>query len=48
MVASKLGVERKAASRYLKAFEEINLLKSQVVWKETLYINNELFNILKK
>ncbi len=48
MVASKLGVERKAASRYLKALEEINLLKSQVVWKETLYINNELFNILKK
>lgn len=48
IITSKLRVERKAASRYLKALEEIGVLKSQIIWKETLYVNTDLFNIFKK
>ncbi|MFY0689171.1 MAG: Fic family protein [Cyclobacteriaceae bacterium] len=47
-VVNKLGVERKAASRYLKELENIGVLKSQKVGRETLYINKSLIEILKK
>lgn len=47
-VVTRLGVERKAASRYLKELEEIGVLKSQKVGRETLYINKELIKILKQ
>ena len=47
-VVDKLNVERKAASRYLKELESINVLKSQKVGRETLYINKELIEILKQ
>ena len=47
-VVNKLGVERKAASRYLRELEEIGVLKSQKVGRETLYINKELIEILKQ
>ena len=47
-VVTKLGVERKAASRYLKALEGIGMVESQKVGRETLYINRELIEILKK
>lgn len=47
-VVSKLGVERKAASRYLKELESIGVLESQKVGRETLYVNKELIEILKK
>ena len=47
-VVNQLGVERKAASRYLKELEEIGILQSQKVGRETLYINKELIEILKK
>jgi len=47
-VVSKLGVERKAASRYLKELESIGVLESQKVGRETLYINKELIEILKQ
>ncbi|WP_282037754.1 Fic family protein [Saccharicrinis aurantiacus] len=47
-VVSKLGVERKAASRYLKELESIGVLESQKVGRETLYVNKELIQILKK
>lgn len=47
-VVTKLGVERKAASRYLKELEEIGILESQKVGRETLYINKELIKILKQ
>jgi predicted transcriptional regulator len=41
-------VERKAASRYLKELEDIGIVESQKVGRETLYINKELIEILKK
>ncbi|TAJ06889.1 Fic family protein [Marinilabiliaceae bacterium JC017] len=47
-VVNKLGVERKAASRYLKELENIGVLKSQKVGRETLYVNKELIEILKQ
>ncbi len=43
-----LGVERKAASRYLQAMEKAGILKSEVIWKQTLYINTKLYDILRK
>ena len=47
-VVKRLNVERKAASRYLKKFEEIELLKSTKIGRETIYINEDLIEILKK
>jgi Fic family protein len=47
-VVNKLGVERKAASRYLKELEDIGIVESQKIGRETLYINKELIEILKK
>ncbi len=47
-VVNKLNVERKAASRYLKELENIGILESQKVGRETLYINKKLINILKQ
>jgi Fic family protein len=47
-VIEKLGVERKAASRYLKELENIGVLESQKIGRETLYINKTLIEILKQ
>jgi len=47
-VVNKLGVERKAASRYLKELESIGVLESQKVGRETLYVNKELIEILQQ
>lgn len=47
-VVNKLGVERKAASRYLKELERIGIVESQKVGRETLFINKELIEILKQ
>ena len=47
-VVDKLGVERKAASRYLRNLEEIGVLKSQKIGRENIYINLDLMEILKK
>ena len=45
---NRLSISRITASKYLKELEKIDVLKSKKVWKETLYINTELFNLLKK
>lgn len=47
-VVNKLGVERKAASRYLKELESIGVVESQKVGRETLYINRQLIEIMKQ
>ena len=39
-------VQRKAAAEYLKELEKIDILKSQVIGKENLYLNIELFDLL--
>lgn len=47
-VVEKLNVERKAASRYLKKLEEIGILTSQKIGRESIYVNTKLIEILKK
>jgi Fic family protein len=46
-VVNRLNVERKAGSRYLKKLEEIGILKSQKLGRETIYVNEKLIEILK-
>lgn len=46
-LVTKLNVERKAASRYLKSLEEIGVLKAHKIGRETLYINVDLIEVLK-
>ncbi|HNW98825.1 MAG TPA: Fic/DOC family N-terminal domain-containing protein [Bacteroidales bacterium] len=46
-VVNYLNVERKAASRYLKELEQIGIIKSQKVGRETIYINHKIIEILK-
>lgn len=46
-VIERLGVSRITASKYLKGLEEIGKLESRRVWKEILYINTNLFALLK-
>lgn len=47
-VVNKLGVERKAASRYLRELETVGIVESQKVGRETLFVNKELIEILKQ
>lgn len=47
-VVNKLGVERKAASRYLKELESVGIVESQKVGRETIFINKDLIEILKR
>jgi Fic family protein len=47
-LVNNLGIERKAASRYLNSLEEIGILKSQQNGKEVIFINTKLYNLLKK
>lgn len=46
-LVNNLGIERKAASRYLSSLEELEVLKSQQKGKEVIYINTKLYNLLK-
>jgi Fic family protein len=48
LVINKLGVERKAASRYLRELESAGIIESQKVGRETIYINRALIEILKQ
>ncbi|MEM6347335.1 MAG: Fic family protein [Bacteroidota bacterium] len=47
-VVEKLGVERKAASRYLKKLSELGVLENQKIGRENIYVNTKLIEILKK
>ncbi len=47
-LTTRLGISRITASKYLKELEAIRILQSRRVWKETLYINTNLFELLKK
>jgi Fic family protein len=44
----RLKISRITAAKYLKELEKIEILDSKKVWKETLYINTALFDLLKK
>ncbi|MBX9853360.1 MAG: Fic family protein [Cytophagaceae bacterium] len=47
-LVERLAISRITASKYLKELESIKVLHSKQVWKETLYINTKLFDLLKK
>lgn len=47
-LVEKLKISRITASKYLKELESAGILRSKKVWKETLYINSDLFELLKK
>jgi len=40
--------ERRTASKYLKELEEIGILESYRAWRETIYINKNLMDVIKK
>jgi len=46
-VIERLNISRITASKYLKELKQIGILESKQVWKETLYINTKLFDLLK-
>lgn len=46
-VVASLGVERKAASRYLHQLKELGILEVQKLGKENIFINRGLMEILK-
>jgi Fic family protein len=48
ILTTRLKISRITASKYLKQLQNIGILKSKQVWKETLYINTKLFDLLKK
>ena len=48
ILTTRLKISRITASKYLKQLEAIGILNSKQVWKETLYINAKLFELLKK
>ena len=47
-LVERLKISRITASKYLKELEKSGILQSKKAWKETLYINSELFDLLKK
>lgn len=46
-IERKIGVERKAAARYLKALEDLGILLKKKIGRENIYINTALMKILK-
>jgi len=47
-ISSGLSLERKAASRYLKVLHEIGVLTLKQIGKENIYINEGLYELLKR
>ncbi|GAB2528055.1 Fic family protein [Spirosoma aerophilum] len=47
-VVDRLAVDRRTASKYLRTIEKLGLLRSEQKWKETLFINTRLFDLLKE
>ncbi len=46
-LVDRLKISRITASKYLKEMEKSGILQSKKIWKETIYINTELFELLK-
>ncbi len=47
-VERAVGVERKAASRYLHELQDIGLLRMRKIGRENIFINTRLMNLLKE
>lgn len=46
-LVDRLHIERRTASRYLKELEEINILRSEKIGREIIFINIKLMELLK-
>ena len=46
-VTKRLGVSRITATKYLQNLTDMGILEVKQVWKENLYINKDLFKLLK-
>ncbi len=46
-IVERLAVDRRTASKYLRTIEKLGLLRTEQKWKETLFINVRLFDLLK-
>ena len=44
----RLFISRITAAKYLKELERMNVLQSHKVWKETIYVNKQLFELFRK
>ena len=47
-VVERLAVDLRTASKYLRSIEKLGLLGSEQKWKETLFINTRLFDLLRQ
>ena len=47
-LVDSLGVERKAASRYLHQLEDLGIVTGHRVGRENLFVNNDLMEILSR
>ncbi len=46
-IVDRLAIDRRTASKYLRALEALGILKAEQKWKETLFINTRLFDLLR-
>lgn len=47
-VVDRLGIDRRTASKYLRALVQAGVLRSEQKWKETLFINQHLVDLLRE
>lgn len=47
-IVDRLAIDRRTASKYLRALEALGILKAEQKWKETLFINTRLFDLLRR
>ena len=47
-VVERLVVDRRTASKYLHSLAEIGVLRTEKRWKETLFVNTALFDLLRE
>ncbi|QMW00364.1 hypothetical protein [Spirosoma foliorum] len=47
-LVDRLQVDRRTASKYLRSLEQLGVLRAEKKWKETLFINVALFNLLRQ
>ena len=47
-LVDRLQIDRRTASKYLRSLEQLGVLRAEKKWKETLFINVALFDLLRQ
>ncbi|GAB4014391.1 Fic family protein [Spirosoma koreense] len=47
-LVDRLQIDRRTASKYLRSLAQLGVLRAEKKWKETLFINTALFNLLRQ